>query len=590
MNLQNAINWAVRHRFLFLALTGALLCMSFIGLRDVWYPDEPDIAEVALAMFQSGDWIAPRRMGVVWVDYPPMIYWIGVLSSHLFGDMTAFTLRFPNAILAIVTVLLTCATASRWYDATTGLWAGFALLTSLLFVYEANSYRPDIAFAISIAAGLVFYADGTIDRHRLGLRVAGFVFLGLAMLSKGILGLLLPGLVLVLWHASRKEWRRILELAPLSLVSLAVFLPWVAGTALSMGWENLLHEFYAQNFARFHSGFRGHEQAPWYYVVNFWLDFSPWSWLFPFALLWSRRSGLLKNARFQLLLWWFGTFLVFLSLAETKRQLYMLPAFPAFALLIGPWLSSVGKVNSTDTLTSLDVPREKPIHVYSLVMALAFVATGLAMGLLGVFSGAVGSRIGLQPNELDVAHALTWPLILLGVVLIIAGSWIGQTWRDRDTRMALKRIALSHVVVYAVVLGLLMPAFAPSKTYKPQGEWIRDQVGPGESHIGMVYPNGGGIRKRGAFGFETEGLLVDLLETREDVATFFDHYPGSLVLVESSSMPALFGDDPDAWAARTLRELGVGSTRYLVIGAGRESCDESGRESGDAIDRPECRH
>jgi 4-amino-4-deoxy-L-arabinose transferase-like glycosyltransferase len=155
MNLQNAMNWAERHRFLFLALTGAFLCLSFIGLRDVWYPDEPDIAEVALAMFQSGDWIAPRRMGVVWVDYPPMIYWIGVLSSHLFGEMTAFTLRFPNAILAVLTVLLTCATASRWYDAKTGLWAGFALLTSLMFVYEANSYRPDIAFAISIAAGRV---------------------------------------------------------------------------------------------------------------------------------------------------------------------------------------------------------------------------------------------------------------------------------------------------------------------------------------------------------------------------------------------------------------------------------------------------
>jgi hypothetical protein len=268
----------------------------------------------------------------------------------------------------------------------------------------------------------------------------------------------------------------------------------------------------------------------------------------------------------------------------------MLPAFPAFALLIGPWLSSVGKVNSTDTLTSLDVPREKPIHVYSLVLALAFIGTGLAMGLLGVFSGAVGSRFGLQPIELDLALPLTPPLMLLGVVLTVAGWWMAQTWRDRDTRMALKRIALSHVAIYAVVLGLIMPAFAPAKTYKPQGEWIRNQVGPGQSHIGMVYPNGGGIRKRGAFGFETGGLIVDLLETRDDVATFFNRYPGSLILVESNSMPALFGDDLDAWGARTLRELGVGRTRYIVIGAGRDSCDESGRESGDSIDRPECRH
>ena len=127
--------------------------------------DEPDIAEVTLAMYLSGDWISPRRMGVVWVDYPPMIYWIGVISSHLFGDITAFALRFPNALTAICIGLLTCATASRWYDDRTGLWSGFALMTCLLFVYEANSYRPDVWFTLGVAAGLVFYVEGTVGKH-----------------------------------------------------------------------------------------------------------------------------------------------------------------------------------------------------------------------------------------------------------------------------------------------------------------------------------------------------------------------------------------------------------------------------------------
>jgi len=54
-----------------------LVYVSFLGLRDLWYPDEPDIAEACKAMLESGDWIAPRRNGLIWVDYPPMLYWAG---------------------------------------------------------------------------------------------------------------------------------------------------------------------------------------------------------------------------------------------------------------------------------------------------------------------------------------------------------------------------------------------------------------------------------------------------------------------------------------------------------------------------------
>jgi 4-amino-4-deoxy-L-arabinose transferase-like glycosyltransferase len=571
MKVEQFVTWSVRYRYLILALLGVCLYTAFIGMRDVWYPDEPDIAEVALSMFLSGDWVAPRRMGVVWVDYPPMIYWIGTLSSHLFGEMTAFTLRLPNALTAIGIGLLTAVTASRWFDPKTGLYAGFALMTCLLFVYEANSYRPDVWFALSISAGIILYADGTLGAPRLWLRVAAFACLGIAMLAKGILGLLLPGLVLLLWHASRNEWRRILELAPLSLIALAVFLPWVVGTAQAMGWDNLLHEFYAQNFARFQSGFRGHQQPIYYYLLNFWLDFSPWSWLFPAAIAWIYRSGLFRNARVQLLIWWFSTFLVFLSLAETKRQLYMLPAFPAFALLIGPWLSSVGRVNSTDTLVSLDVPRERPVAVYALALAIAFALLGLTLAILGGFVNTIAPRIDLQGTEAAMAAGLQLPLLILGLLLMVSALWIGMSWRTRDTRGALHRIGLSYVALYAVTLGIVMPAFAMTKTYKPQGQWIRQQIGSEQTHIGMVYPGGGGIRKRGAFGFETGGLMVDLLESESEVESFFAKYPGSLVLVEGNSTDRLFAANPEAWARRKVRDLWVGDTLYVVVKADKNS-------------------
>ncbi len=96
----------IKHRTLFLLLIGLVVYIAFLGMREVWYPDEPDIAEVARAMFVSGDWVSPRRMGVIWVDYPPMIYWFGTISSHLFGEMSALSLRLPNALTAIATILI----------------------------------------------------------------------------------------------------------------------------------------------------------------------------------------------------------------------------------------------------------------------------------------------------------------------------------------------------------------------------------------------------------------------------------------------------------------------------------------------------
>lgn len=565
MTLEKLVDLATRHRNLFIILLGSLLYLAFAGLRDVWYPDEPDIAEVALAMYLSGDWISPRRMGVVWVDYPPMIYWVANVSAHIFDSMNAFTLRLPNGLVAISIVLITGATAARWFDARTGFWAAFALMTCMLFVYEANSYRPDLLFTVFISSAFILYADGSLDEPRVWLRMAAFACLGFAMLSKGILGLLLPGLILVLWHLSRKEWLRIIQLVPLSLISVLIFLPWVAGTAQTMGWENILMEFYEQNFARFESGFRGHAQPFWYYLKNFWIDFMPWSWLVPVALIWTVKSGLLKNERVQLLCWWFGTFFVFLSIAETKRQLYMLPAFPAVALLLAPWLATIGRGEPTRTQILRGLPNDRSIHIYSIILAVVFVFIGLVLFSAFALFDVLIVRDDMLQAELSVARALRFPLLMLAFTMIASGAWIGLAWHTRDTRGALRRIGVSYVALYVVILAIVMPQFGPTKTYAPQGQWIRSEIGIDETHIGMVYPGGGGVRKRGAFGYETGGAMVDLLDTPDQVEDFFSRYPNSLVLVQEKSIDMIFADNETGWRERVQRELWVGKTLYLVV-------------------------
>jgi hypothetical protein len=186
---------------------------------------------------------------------------------------------------------------------------------------------------------------------------------------------------------------------------------------------------------------------------------------------------------------------------------------------------------------------------------------------LGTFMPAVIPRIELSAIETEVAGSIRFPLLILGATMIASSAWLSVSWRVRDTRQALARIGLSFVAIYAVTLGIVMPQFAATKTYKPQGEWIRERVGAGQTHIGMVYPGGGGIRKRGAFAFETGGIMVDLLDNAEQVETFFARYPGSIVLIESSSADTLFDTNPAALERHKLRELWVGGTLYIVIGS-----------------------
>lgn len=550
-------SFAVRHRTLLLLVLCTVVYIAPLGLRDMWYPDEPDIAEVAQSMYVSGDWVAPRRMGVIWVDYPPMIYWVGSISSHLLGGMTEFALRLPIALSAILLVLVTCGVVSRWFDPRTGLWSGFVLATFTEFVFEAICYRTDMLFASFIGIGVLVYAAGAGERPRWLLRVAGFALLGLAVLSKGPLGLLLPGLVLTLWHGARREWRRLLELAPLALVAIAVALPWYVACARAMGVETFLGEILAQNFERFQSGFRGHGQPLYYYLTEIWFDLIPWALLLPFAIWWVVRSGLWRNRYLQLALWWFGAFFVFLTLAETKRLVYMLPAYPAAAMLLGRYFTAIGETESAHPR-----PDPRPVRALTALAAILFLVGGVALVVGAVATETITEKAELDALETQVALGVRWALALVGATTIAAAMWMGQAWRRGDLHTVLVRIGVSVMVIYLGATMFLFPPFDVTKSYKPQSRWIRQQIGD-EDHFGLVNPEYG-FRKMGAFGFYS-GVLVDLLESRGEIESFFERHPGSVVLVLEEVADDMFAGAEKEWRGRVVRPLQVSSFHYLVL-------------------------
>jgi 4-amino-4-deoxy-L-arabinose transferase-like glycosyltransferase len=550
-------SFLVEQRMFFLAALGLVLYVGCIGLFDLWYPDEPDIAEVAQAMFVSGDWIAPRRMGAIWVDYPPLVYWAGSLSSALLGGMNPFTLRLPSALAAIGLVLLTCAVGSRWYDGKTGLWAGFLLLTFSQFVLEAVGYRTDMLFSLFIGAGLLVYASGLGDRMRWWPRVGGFALLGLAMLTKGPLGLLLPGLVLTLWHGARREWRALLQLAPLSLISLAIYIPWFVACAKEMGSDNMLYELWAQNFQRFVSGERTHKRPFYYYLVAIWYDLAPWTLLLPFALWWIHRNRLWQDRHMQLAIWWFAAFFVFLSIAVTKRQMYLLPAYPAIALLIAPWINAVTKAGA-----DLGSPDSRLARVSVAFYAIVLSVVGVVCLISAVSTRPVMARLDLEALHKNIVLAMRLPSVVLGAISLAAGFWVARAWRRGAIPAAFYRSAVAFFSIYLIGLAWIMPTINPAKTYAPAGRWIREQIGS-EKQFGLAFP-ARDTHKMGAFGFYT-GASVRLLEKDDEIDRFLREHPKSVVLLHKGSANKIYGSDRTDWRARVIHELVAGGFHYFVL-------------------------
>jgi 4-amino-4-deoxy-L-arabinose transferase-like glycosyltransferase len=327
-----------------------------------------------------------------------------------------------------------------------------------------------------------------------------------------------------------------------------------------MGADSILYELYAQNVGRFFSGSRGHEQAIYYYITHIWSDLFPWSVLIPFAAVWLVRGPLRERRDVQLLLWWIGVFFVFLSVATTKRQLYLLPVYPAVALVLAPWIDRVTRGRRVGS----DTPSPRPALIWSIVAAGILAVLGLALLGLTIGHGAVLERIELTPLEREVAQALRVPIGGLALVMILGAGWIAAAWRRSDTCGALVRLGLAQLPVYLLLIAWLLPAMNPVRSYRPACRWISSRIGD-EPRLGLVNRSASkSVHKMGAFGFYTD-TLIDILRTPEDVEHFFASHPDSLVMIEDDATELIFRDAGESWRGRVLREMQITGDRYLAL-------------------------
>ena len=320
-----------------------LLLLLLAAMRPLAVPDEGRYGEIGRWMLQSGDWFTPRLNGIPFFHKPPYLYWLQALSLATFG-VNELALRLVPALHVALMLIALYLAARAISGEQIARRAVLMLGTSLTFLIGGQYINHDMLVAtwIGVAIWCFAFAFMAGDRPDVTLARLGFVACALGMLSKGLIGIVLPGLVIFIWLLWTRQFKKILHFPWITGLALFAFiaLPWFV--IAQQKYPDLFnYMFIGQQFNRYISATYNNPQPWWFYLAAAVLLMFPWVF---FALAQVRparrqidetRGSTVRVAKhWHSLCWiWVGAILVFFSLPNSKLVGYVLPVMPALALL-----------------------------------------------------------------------------------------------------------------------------------------------------------------------------------------------------------------------------------------------------------------
>jgi 4-amino-4-deoxy-L-arabinose transferase-like glycosyltransferase len=371
-----------------LCAVGALLFLLALWFGTLDYrrlaePDEGRYAEIAREMAATGDWITPRLDGLKYFEKPALQYWATAAAFRAFGESEGVARLWP-ALTGLLAIFASWLAASRLWGRSTGQVAALVLASCLWFMGGGHVLTVDMGvtgfMTLTLAAFLLAQHDAATTTERRRWMWLAWAAMGLAVLSKGLIGLVLPGAILLLYMGWQRDWKRLaqVELGVGLLIFLAITLPWFVTVSLRNP-EFAQFFFVHEHFQRFTTDIAHRVQPWWYFIPLLLVGALPWTSLLPGAL---RLASIRTAGDFQpqrLLLLWVVFIFVFFSVSDSKLPLYILPIFPALALMIARY--------------AMQLPRA------TLARHMLFAAAiGAAAGLAGIALAA-----GWQRNRVPAA-------------------------------------------------------------------------------------------------------------------------------------------------------------------------------------------
>jgi 4-amino-4-deoxy-L-arabinose transferase-like glycosyltransferase len=461
-----------RHAWPILLIFGVALYLVNLGGYPLYTKGEPREAVTIFDIVHGGGIILPQRAGVELPSKPLLMHWMAALISLVAGGVNEFSVRLPSAGLAIAGVIVCYFYVRRLFDNVTAFIAALILATTFQYLQAATGARVDMTLTFFMEVAFfefILMAEGLTRRWMLL-----YLSIALAVLTKGPIGLILPGLVALIWIALERRWGmlRKMNLVRGAIVVLILAGGWYVAALIEGGPGFFRKQILTENLLRFAGGGDFHEGHihPFYYMeLALLAGFLPWTILLPLVVVQAARSPRALDGRLKYLLVWFAAVLIFYNLPQSKRGVYLLCMYPAFATLVAIYIRRA-------------VVRPEPARIYVLWLSRLY---GLAMLLLG--SAALVALAMLAAWSHDFADllqaanigatafpriltaiagehwvlALVVPLavIILGVRLLVTRPLAERMVLAIATAMVFITLAVNIVVVPAIANTLSLKAF-----------------------------------------------------------------------------------------------------------------------------------
>ncbi|MBI5149543.1 MAG: glycosyltransferase family 39 protein [Candidatus Omnitrophica bacterium] len=435
-------------------LLGVLFALSYIflmmgnGFVSLTHPDEVFYVQSAKEMVARNSWWTPIIFDWPHFEKPIFCFWLLALSVKFFGPVP-FAARFWPALFGMIGVGVTYWTAWMLFGRKRlAFLSGFVLSTSLIYLALSRAVLTDMVFSIWVALAIaLFYWGYTDQRRRDTAIVLCAAVCGIAVLTKGVLGLLFPGAVILIFLLYKRDVGFLVR--PSVLIGGCLFL------AVAVPWHWLMYKWYGNQFLHeyvYNVHIRRVLEAEharldnWYFYL--WLIFAgvlPWSFFWPPAghLLWKqfREKTAQRGPLFFLLAWIVGVYML-VQPAHSKLASYIFPVFPAIAILLAFYL---------DNALEAGARQGQPGRSRTLAVC-GYIFTGLLVVIAfgAIIAGHIYKTFVPNPAVVYIFAALLFILAVFVVVLI----------RRKDyTRMIFAHAGLTTVLL--VMIFLARPVMEP---------------------------------------------------------------------------------------------------------------------------------
>jgi len=440
---------------LFLLVTFGIAFLQTLGRLPLLEPDEGRYAEIPREMLERGDFITPLLDYVKYFEKPPLHYWLNAASMAVFGR-NEFAARLPGALAGLICVLFTYHLGRALFDRRTGLFAALVLGTSTGFLVQARINFTDMTLTCCLTAALgCFIIAARDDAPRQGPSFyLSYLFAALAVLAKGLIGIVFPGAIVFLYCLLGKRWRTLREMRPVTglLLFLLAAAPWfVLVSARNPEFPRFF--FIHEHFERFTTTVHGRYQPPWFFIPVLLGTMLPWSFFIPAGLRGSWRDRFAPQGREALYLAIWAVFIfLFFSKSDSKLVPYILPVFPPLAVLIGRAFSA-----------RLD-GAPAPLRKAGAVLATIFVILGIGL----IVYPHVTQKNAFSPID---------GLVMGSLFLVEGAAAFACIRRDRIVSLFVTLCACSYLIGI-VAPPLVLRGVIARKTARELALIVRQQAGP----------------------------------------------------------------------------------------------------------------